>query len=397
VSKSLTRIRRSNVAKSRMNCVEWHEAENMLTSVKGDVFAIFDCCNAGRLCHTRGPALWEVLGACSEDQTTQPPGHDSFTQALIWALKELRQKPNGRFSTSELRRKIKEAPFLPRNQQPPLKNRTNDSLPHIVIAPCSKADKVDNLVTPISSEENQVEVAQYFDIRLHATVVTDELIEKTAEVLNELMSPNSESPMPIDRISFLGSGSFNRVHRFALSWLEKTRVKNSRSASEQPQKTKKKALSCPTLHIPAQTTAHTNLEVPPHSATSDKSVSSNATTCDEGLQEANPPLIFAEPTSIYKSSDHGVSIDVNTATIPATAVIESSASDRDLELDNDVATSTSKLQTSTRPPRHEQNKDQDNREKGNLAAAKRSSNFRQAGSISSFLKSKVLRIKTQDT
>ncbi|QDS77662.1 hypothetical protein FKW77_003042 [Venturia effusa] len=120
---------RSNVARSDINCVKWHEAENMLCYVKADIFAIFDCCNAGRLCHTRGPALWEVLGACSENQTTEPPSAESFTRALIWALKELRQKDKCRFSTSELRKKIKEAPGLPKQQQPPLKNRTNDSLP----------------------------------------------------------------------------------------------------------------------------------------------------------------------------------------------------------------------------------------------------------------------------
>lgn len=370
-SNLLTRKRKSNAAKSEMNCVKWHEAENMLSYVKADIFAIFDCCNAGRLCHTRGPALWEVLGACSEDQTTEPPSPESFTRALIWALQQLRLKEKCRFSTSELRRKIKEAPDLPEHQQPPLKNRTNDSLPHIYIAPYSKEENASALTTSFSSEDDQVDVAQYFDIRLHATVVTNALIERTAEILNELIAPDSNPHLAIDRISFLGSGSFNRVYQIALSWLEKTRVKKNMPTSDHSQKTK--ALNHPSNSMPDSTIVQAYLGAPLHLATSEISVSSNTTTFAEGRHET----IFAGPVSVDEPSDNGTSIGDKTATVTATAMGERSPSDRDRE------TEDMNLQT---PARQEQ---------VILAGKKKSSSFRRGSSISGFLRSRILRLKSQ--
>ena len=57
--------------------------------------------------------------------TTKVPGHDSFTSALIWALKSLvKEKENGRFTTVELRNKIKaDAPDFPEDQNPMLFHR----------------------------------------------------------------------------------------------------------------------------------------------------------------------------------------------------------------------------------------------------------------------------------
>ena len=52
------------------------------------------------------------------------PGKDSFTRALIYALKALVEKrPDGRFTTVELLNKIKEAPHFPEKQNPTLSDR----------------------------------------------------------------------------------------------------------------------------------------------------------------------------------------------------------------------------------------------------------------------------------
>ena len=52
------------------------------------------------------------------------PGKDSFTRALIYALKALvEERPDGRFTTVELLNKIKVAPDFPKNQIPTLSDR----------------------------------------------------------------------------------------------------------------------------------------------------------------------------------------------------------------------------------------------------------------------------------
>ena len=52
------------------------------------------------------------------------PGKDSFTRALIYALKALvKKRPDGRFTTVELLNKIKEAPDFPKDQNPTLSDR----------------------------------------------------------------------------------------------------------------------------------------------------------------------------------------------------------------------------------------------------------------------------------
>ena len=73
--------------------------------------------------------------------TTRVPGHDSFTSALIWALKSLvKEKENGRFTTVELRNKIKaDAPDFPEDQNPVLVPRLKQpSTVRIMLHPLQK-------------------------------------------------------------------------------------------------------------------------------------------------------------------------------------------------------------------------------------------------------------------
>ena len=74
---------------------------------------------------------FEFLAATEEMGTTKVPGNDSFTSALIWALKSLvKEKENGRFTTVELRNKIKaDAPDFPEDQNPVLVPRLKQSSP----------------------------------------------------------------------------------------------------------------------------------------------------------------------------------------------------------------------------------------------------------------------------
>lgn len=305
----LTTDRKSNAAISKANCVKWHEAENMLAYVKADVLAIFDCCNAGRLCHTRGPALWEVLGACSEDQRTQPPGDDSFTKALIWALEDLRKEPQCRFSTAELQRRIKDAPKLPPSQQPPLANRTSDNLPHIIITPYTKEDEIDNGSMMSVPEDDLVKVSQYFDIRFHADKISDGLIEKTAVALNKLISRNSDSYLEVDRISYLGSDSVRwaLVQSVGESWLRRVRApKTPVKELEQVKKVVEQsarslATERPKLQIPLSASASSTRDQV-LSATSDKSLCSDATTCVGELGQPDAKESSPAPARFVRSA-----------------------------------------------------------------------------------------------
>lgn len=70
----------------------------------------------------------EYFAACGESQTTNAPGPQSFTSALIWALQRLRTEE--RFQTTKLLQKIKDAPDFPRAQYPLLSsaNSGNDRI-----------------------------------------------------------------------------------------------------------------------------------------------------------------------------------------------------------------------------------------------------------------------------
>ncbi|KAL8740280.1 MAG: hypothetical protein Q9190_006998 [Brigantiaea leucoxantha] len=137
--------------------VVWNHAEAALKNTKADIFEIFDCCYAGDLGRGRtfGTRCFEFLGATSSGDITMSPGRRSFTSALMWALSELAREC-GRFTTSDLANKIREAEFFPKKQVPILYER-NDlaALQRIVLAPLPKqGDFAESL--PESASSNQV-------------------------------------------------------------------------------------------------------------------------------------------------------------------------------------------------------------------------------------------------
>ena len=69
--------------------VVWNKTEHNLSGIAADVFQIFDCCYAGNFGARGGGGSGanEYLAATDKDDTTPKPGPNSFTSALIWALK----------------------------------------------------------------------------------------------------------------------------------------------------------------------------------------------------------------------------------------------------------------------------------------------------------------------
>ncbi|KAE9962787.1 hypothetical protein BLS_010016 [Venturia inaequalis] len=277
-----------NNATSRVDYVKWHDAEATLARADGDVFAIFDCCNAGRVCQYRGaPVRFEILGACSADQVTEIPGEASFTRALIWALKKLRLKTDCTFPTSELQRTIKDAPKFPKDQQPPLAHRYAASPDHIIIAPYEKVDQKFASSEDLSLErtdsregKDKLDISEYFDIRLHfSELITEERFILTADALKELIEKPT-SALSIERISYLGSDSliWANVRPHALWWLESTRLKKASPTRSEQEHDVEAISKLRMLKIPQNKSPAPVLDLP-SSATSERSTCSMATTC----------------------------------------------------------------------------------------------------------------------
>ena len=144
-NRDLTRYSERSPTINESATVVWNFAEAALQQTQGDIFEIFDCCYAGDLGRGSGgrgfgTRCFEFLGATSSGATTKSPGPHSFTSGLIWALRVL-AKESGRFTTSTLANKVREAPNFPRTQVPILYERNDLAfLQRIVIAPLLNGD-----------------------------------------------------------------------------------------------------------------------------------------------------------------------------------------------------------------------------------------------------------------
>ncbi|KAL8859653.1 MAG: hypothetical protein Q9178_003767 [Gyalolechia marmorata] len=136
---------------------------------EADTFEISDCCFAGNLgefgggSNTKGTKREQIVSAGLEigdaigggGQNLDPrcfeflhapssgmkaPGPSSFTSGLIWALRVLAKERPGRFTTSTLANKIREAPNFPKQQMPIISERDYPS-ERIVIAPLMGVDE----------------------------------------------------------------------------------------------------------------------------------------------------------------------------------------------------------------------------------------------------------------
>lgn len=97
---------------------QWHQAEkSLLEGLKADALAILDTCFAAHAHKSamEGNRTYQLLAACGHDMVTSGPGKNSFTAALIKALRDLRNL--GRpFSTWRLCERINMHP--PRHNSP---------------------------------------------------------------------------------------------------------------------------------------------------------------------------------------------------------------------------------------------------------------------------------------
>ncbi|KAF1839785.1 hypothetical protein BDW02DRAFT_486233 [Decorospora gaudefroyi] len=120
----------------------WNQAEDQLRreDVEGDVLTILDTCYSSNFVKSGrdGQKIFELLSACSIDQTTEAPGDNSYTRALIDAITvALDKEPEQPISTFRLfqdinrdsRRKDTPSQLWSRGK------RTHYNEPHIFLAP----------------------------------------------------------------------------------------------------------------------------------------------------------------------------------------------------------------------------------------------------------------------
>ncbi|KAL8724920.1 MAG: hypothetical protein Q9181_006620 [Wetmoreana brouardii] len=124
--------------------------------------------------------------------------------ALIWALKELKEKkPGGRFTTDELVREIKHnAPNFPKDQKPVLSDRDNGACAgRIILHPLPRAGS-DNEISP--SGRTSPDLRERHSVTLHLNFPRKPAIttiERFGEELNYIFEHNA---FGVDRVRWGG-------------------------------------------------------------------------------------------------------------------------------------------------------------------------------------------------
>lgn len=175
--------------------VIWSSAEHIIKDTKSDVLVIFDCCHAGALDQNRAPFVsraFEYLAATSADSTTKKPGKESFTSALIWALKESLKG----ISTQRLVSKVKEHEHFPEDQYPRLTERGGECLRKIALAPI-------DVGIPVKHQDDLLETPSHFrqdlSIRfVYNRPITKKMVKKLSKDINKLhILHGGDNPNPI--------------------------------------------------------------------------------------------------------------------------------------------------------------------------------------------------------
>lgn len=226
----------------------WEAAELILHGMQGDVLVIFDCCDSGYLDGRGTVYTFDYLAACAENKRTHLPGPNSFTSALIWALKELKpdvesdmnanSKRKQPFKIQQLRDKIREHAFFPPDQEPRVFPRLGNVAETIWLAPVKRrtspftpqAVPIDWRTRSSTKPDNRPEERSYVDLRFFfKEVITVSDVGKVAGMVKSAvqnqsleLNANHVSALKFGRIpSFRFKRAFNSI-RFSNSFLKKS-------------------------------------------------------------------------------------------------------------------------------------------------------------------------------
>ena len=184
--------------------VIWNRTEQILAGIEADVFQIFDCCYAGSFGSRggSGSGASEYLAATTENGLAARPGPNSFTTALIWALKALAKDPS-RFTTSQLAKKINTAPGFPESQTPILSYRPwHNPMERIVLQPLLKAK--DSLEEASTNGTAQREITQQDVVTIKIIFETRPEAEQIKKIGEHLCNVVHVHKMHVNRIKWGG-------------------------------------------------------------------------------------------------------------------------------------------------------------------------------------------------
>ena len=226
------------------------------------------------------PRLFEYLAATKPMGTTRVPGPHSFTSALIYALKALREeKDEGRFTTDELHRKIMgDAPSFPGNQTPVLRDREGNTSGRIMLHPLDRKGTTAQLP---SKESTSLDQTKHQTLTLHFDLMgwpSEASIEQFGSQFNNIFERNTLGVMGI-RWGGLRPSMYNRATEIFLATLKRNRRTSGRQ--ERPP-------------------VNTFLPVPPHQQFSSAQLS--AVPRDEGINIQDSIVIVA-PVSPLSNED----------------------------------------------------------------------------------------------
>jgi hypothetical protein len=220
--------------RNQLHEIVWDSAEHNIRSTKSDVLVIFDCCHAGALeKNIRSPfnrRAFEYLAATSAKSTTRKPGPQSFTTALLWALKDLVAK-NKIFTTQELLTRILHAPDFPEDQGPRLSERGAACLRRIALAPLSQ----ENVCEAYRTQPQDEEEGQGVDLSLRfvfTEYITEEMVTELATDLKKVISEGTFKTTAIlwegiNSQSFKKASDWYLANKFGKHWRTKSITQTS--------------------------------------------------------------------------------------------------------------------------------------------------------------------------
>jgi len=152
--------------KKHRDRIAWSGAESCIKGLYADVLVIFDCCAAGGFGghQARSPnPNFEFIAACGVKERTRHPSKHSFTSALMWSLKELRdQSP---FTSIAMVDKIKTYEHLPAEQTPMLLRRDQYADGVVWLAPLKRGEGPEP--EDIAKSEHRDPRHEYIDLRFN--------------------------------------------------------------------------------------------------------------------------------------------------------------------------------------------------------------------------------------
>ena len=176
--------------------------------------------------------MFEFLAACGPTASTRPPGEDSFTSALIFALNKLVEvRPGGRFSTIDLLQVIQgDAPHFPKDQQAMISDRLKNTPGGCIVLHPLQGEGLINQPTP-----EEVDPLKLHTVTLHYEFSDKPTKDDIKHIGNEFNTVFERRRFGLNRIRWGGmqhrQARVSRVVRRVLDTMREQIKKRERSVS----------------------------------------------------------------------------------------------------------------------------------------------------------------------